>query len=89
MALTIYTCPEQIRWVKDSHQIILVDERQGKAFVLHGVEAAIWGWLSLRYAYPRLVKFVAVLLAVSATEAEQTLRATLQKWHAQGWLEVA
>jgi hypothetical protein len=89
MALTLYTCPEQLYWVKDNNQIILVDERQGKAFILQGAEAAIWGWLSLRYAYPKLVKFVAVLLAVSATEAEQTVRATLQKWHAQGLLEIS
>lgn len=85
---TVYACSDSLRWVKDTSQVIIVDEQQGKTFTLQGVDAAIWSWLSLRYSYQKLIHLVAALLAVSDVDAEHTLRTTLHRWHTQGLLEV-
>jgi len=83
-----YACPDSVRWVKDTDQVILLDEQTGRSHILQGMEAAIWGWLSLAYSYRRITPLVAALLAQPPAEAEQTLLATLERWQVVGWLEV-
>lgn len=82
----ILTGSKGVYWVKDSAQVVVVDESSGKIFLLRGKEAALWSWLSLSYPYPKLAAMMSVLLGVSNAEAEQELETILQAWLSVGLL---
>ena len=84
----VFACPESMRWVEDADRVIVVDEREGETHILRGVEAAVWGWLTLAYPYPKLVQLLAALLVLSSADAEQRLVAILQDWRAAGLLQM-
>lgn len=83
-----YTCPASVRWIRDTNQVIVIDERQHRLFQFRGVEAEIWGLLSLRYPYPKTVSLVAALLNLSADAAERELCHVLARWHGMGLLGI-
>jgi len=84
----VFSCPESVRWVEDADRVIVVDKREGETHMLRGAEAAVWGWLTLAYPYPKLVRLLAALLARSTADAEQRLAAILQDWCAAGLLQM-
>ena len=83
-----YRCAPAIAWLRDADQILLVDGQRGLSWFIRGVEAAIWDWLCLAYPYPRIVRFVSLLLRTSTEEAERRLLATLRGWREAGILYV-
>ncbi len=85
----ILTCPENVRWVNDAGQILVIDEGRGVLHTLRGDEAAVWDWLALAYPYPALVEMLAALLALSPGEAAARLEAILAVWQTAGLLEPA
>ena len=85
-AITL-TCPPHIHWVKDSGQILVVNEKKGAARILRGFEAAVWDYLMLGYSFPRLTATLGMLLDIPAREMEQKLAACLRNWQAGGLLE--
>jgi hypothetical protein len=82
----VYTCPDHIRWVKESTGIIVVDEQTQQAHHLAGAETAVWDWLMLGYAYSRMVRLTAVLLDIPFPQAKQHLHRQLQTWQRRGLL---
>jgi hypothetical protein len=80
------TCSPCLRWVKDSDQILVVDERINTPTVLQGVEAAVWDWLMLGYNLPDVSELLAVLCNESQVLAETRLFGLLQGWLKSGWL---
>jgi len=84
----VFSCPEAVRWVEDADRVLVVDDRSGETHTLRGAEAAVWGWLTLAYPYPKLVRLLAALLVLSSADAEQRLVAILQDWRAAGLLQM-
>ena len=80
--------PESVFWVRDKNRIVVIDIEKPYTQALHGLEAAIWGWLTLGYSYPRLLKLVTTALEVHPETAENSLLETLNTWIAAGILEV-
>ena len=78
------TCPPCVRWVKDSNQILIVDERVNTPTVLRDVEAAVWDWLMLGYNIPDVTELLAVLCNESPSLAETRLSGLLQGWLKSG-----
>ena len=89
MSSVVFAGSEVIQWVQDAGHVIVVDERRGEVHVLSGAEATVWGWLTLTYPYPKLIRLLAALLRLPLDEAEQRLVAILQNWRAAGLLETA
>jgi hypothetical protein len=85
-ALLILTCPPCLHWVKDSNQVLVVDERLNTATVLQGVEAAVWDWLMLGYNLADVTGLLAGLCHESQGLAETRLLGLLQGWLQSGWL---
>lgn len=88
-ARIVYTCPPNIQWVKDTYQIVVIDERTNTSIILTDAKAAVWSWLSLRYPNHRLLDGLAPLLKLPQAEAENWLRVTLDDWYGQGLLIAA
>lgn len=84
----IYLSPAGIRWVKDAEQVIVVDEQTERVHFLRGMEAVVWIWLSLAYAYPKLLNLMAALLALPVGEVEPKLLSLLQHWQQAGLLTI-
>jgi hypothetical protein len=80
------TCRPCVRWVKDSNQILIVDEQVNTPTVLRGVEAAVWDWLMLGYNLPDVTELLAVLCNESQSLAETRLCGLLQGWLKSGLL---
>ncbi len=80
-------CRSSLQWVKDTNQIIIVDEQHNAPIILQGAEVAIWEWLTLEYPYAKLLKLVEGLLKTSTDEAAQQLSIIAQRWQALGLLE--
>jgi hypothetical protein len=81
------TCPATIQWVKDSGQIVVVDEKKSGTWILHGFEAAVWDYLMLGYSYPKLIETLSTLLGLPSQEAEEKVAASIRAWQASGLLE--
>jgi hypothetical protein len=45
--------PAHIAWAQDKTCVWLVNEAENSVCALSGLEAAIWNWINLGYAYPR------------------------------------
>ena len=84
----ILRIPEDIRWVKDSNQIILLKEKDKENYFLQDVEAVIWSWLSCSYKYTKLVKMVSSLLLLSNEDSEILLSKIFNDWLALGIIEI-
>jgi hypothetical protein len=80
------TCPPCLHWVKDSNQILIVDERVNTPTVLRDVEAAVWDWLMLGYNLADVTGLLAELCHESLSLAETRLFGLLQGWLKSGWL---
>ena len=87
-AKAIYRVSDNIRWVQDANQVIVVDDHRRCFVILRAAEATIWGWLTLNYPYARLLAAVGALWTLSQAEADQRLRALLQRWSESGLLAV-
>lgn len=72
-----------MHWVIDAHQTIIVNEQSDEYTGLSDVEAVIWDWLTLNYAYNDLLRMID---ALEQTNAEKLLHTTLQKWVHTGLL---
>jgi hypothetical protein len=81
--------PAHIAWAQDKTCVWLVNEAENSVCALSGLEAAIWNWINLGYAYPRLVEMTAAYRAGSSAGAKRELTGILHQWLAQGWLEEA
>jgi hypothetical protein len=79
--------PETIRWVVDLDRTLVINELRGEVHVLHGLESAIWSWLSLGYSFSRLVSFAGEFLKISSIEAQDQIIDILDSWVASGLLE--
>lgn len=75
-----YATPATIRWVVDDDRVIVLDIASETPQVLTGREALIWRCLSLSQDLQRLVDLVHRISGLSATAAEQELRATFDHW---------
>lgn len=82
----VYHCAPTVCWVKDSEQTILVEEQNGQACSLCGLEAVVWDLLVLEYPAERIVKFLAALLDEPSEMAREELRSVLQRWEELGFL---
>lgn len=78
--------PAQIEYVRDLEWVILVSPENHKKWILQGMEAAIWNWLTLDDGYTRLVNKIAAACSVSKEEASGLLQTTLTQWVEAGLL---
>jgi hypothetical protein len=81
------TYPSTIHWVKDSGQIVVVDEKKSSTWILHGFDAAVWDYLMLGYSYPKLIETLYTLLDVPIQEVEEKVAVCIRTWQAGGLLE--
>lgn len=84
--LASYCCQDDIFWVKDIGQIILVAEAQHRAFFLRGLEEAIWNCLILGHGQRQTQRQISLLLNVTDLVAEETLLRILDSWVGMGIL---
>jgi hypothetical protein len=83
------SCPPAIHWVKDSGQIVVVDEKKPATWILQGFEAAVWDYLMLGYSFPKLTATLRTLLNVPIQEAEDKIAACIRNWQAGGLLDAS
>jgi hypothetical protein len=86
---TLLTCPPTILWVKDSGQVLVVDEKRSATWILHGFEAAVWDYMMLGYSYPEMVETLSTLLDVPIQEMKKKVAACIRDWQAGGLLEAS
>lgn len=84
---TDYRWAASRRWVHDRGRVTIVDDAGGEVIELTGWEAVVWSWLSLGYAYPRLVGLTADLLGTDAAGADARVRGLVDRWQALGLLK--
>ena len=82
----VYSCPACVRWVRDTDQVVLVDEQRHCSQVLRGDEAMLWDWLALGYSYGTLLRQSAAVWETPEQEAACILAEYLASWHQHGWL---
>ncbi|MBP7998232.1 MAG: hypothetical protein KA314_29255 [Chloroflexi bacterium] len=85
-SLTVYRCPASVLWVQDAAALIVVNETTQMTYRLEGFAAALWNWLALGYAYPRLMAFVMAWYALPASQARDLLQKQLDLWQEAGLL---
>lgn len=78
------TCCASLRWVKDSNQVLIVDDRLNTSITLYGVESTVWDWLMLGYNLSDLIDLLSVLCHESHAQAETWLVGLLQGWVKSG-----
>ena len=78
-----YTSSEELHWVIDTNQTVIINQRNGDYTILSGLEGVIWSWLTLNYSYDTLLNLTNGL---DQPNAEQLLNTTLQKWVQAGLL---
>ncbi len=82
-------CAPTVVWTRSGDRIYLVDAARATAQTLDGTAAMIWELLALGYNYGRLVAQLTDLLAISAREAREIVRNTLDAWRNENWIERA
>jgi hypothetical protein len=86
---SVYTVGDTIRWVVDDDRVIVVDDTVPAAHVFQGRDALIWRFLTLSHGYRKLVEFLAEVSDLAEPDAEQELRAVLERWARYGVLSRA
>ena len=79
--------PDSVFWVRDKNRTIVIDIENQHTLALHGLNEAIWGWLTLDYSYQRILQFVKTVLETDLESAEKVLLNALRNWVATGILE--
>lgn len=74
-----------VHWVKDIDMTLLVNEQNGKIFILRGVEAIVWDWLTFHFTFAKMTGMLAIIFGCSAYEAETRLNAILHQWAENGF----
>jgi hypothetical protein len=80
MPTRILTCSPSLQWVKDSTQVLIVDDQENRITVLEGIESSVWDWMMLGYKSSDLITFLAVLCDETKSLAETRLAGILQGW---------
>jgi hypothetical protein len=75
-----------VRWVRDANSTIIIKHDTRQVIRLVGSAAVVWDWLNLGYSFAKIVPMLALMQAVSETQAEQHLRAFLADWQLTGLL---
>lgn len=83
-----YCCVPTIVWVKDAEQTILIETVGKRSWIIRGMEAAIWDWLTLNHPAERVVRFLSALSGTSTEEARKVLSSILQGWEKAGIVQV-
>ena len=78
--------PAQVEYVRDLDQVILVSPENHQKWILQGIDAAVWNWLTLGYGYMRVVNMITTACSVSNEEASCLLQTILAKWVDAGLL---
>lgn len=86
---TIYQCQDDILWVKDRKQVIVISERRRRYFLLRGLEAAIWGWLIMGCHGRQLHQQVSLFLNTNETDAHTRIAQVMMDWVSKGILQKA
>lgn len=81
-------CVRDMNWVRDDEMTLLVNEQSGQTFVLKGLEAAIWDWLSMQFSYTKITGLLEVVSELSTVEAEFYLNTILNQWVENGLLMI-
>ena len=85
---SVYRCAPHIVWIRDADRVILVDPDNERSWLLHGIEAAIWDWLTVGYEYERIVGLLSLILQSSEDEAGATLTDALRRWCHAGLVQL-
>ena len=83
-----YRCAPTIVWARDEGRVIVVDDQDKRSWLLDGIEAAIWDWVTMGYAHPRIVSMVSLTLKGSDAQAETLLENTLHRWYLAGLVQL-
>lgn len=84
----VYRCAPTLVWVRDEGHVIVVDAQNARSWLLDGIEAAIWDWVTMGYSYPRIVNLASLILKGSQAQAETQLEETLHRWHRAGLVQL-
>ena len=81
-----FSCAPGIVWVRDADRVLLANPAMGKSWSLGETEAALWDWLAMGYTYTEVVRLMSLALRISQSEAGETTRDVLLRWHGEGIL---
>ena len=76
-----------IHGVRDIDMTLLVNDQNGKSFILRGLEATIWDWLTLNYSYNKIVGLLATIFDLPICKTEFRLNSILREWVEKGLLK--
>ena len=79
--------PAWIQWCVDARQVTIIDRACAKAYVLSGLQAAVWNWFTLGYSCSRVIEMVSSAGSQSLPAADALVCSMISDWMANGLLE--
>jgi len=77
-----------LHWARDLDRTILVSDESGRSFILRGLEAIVWSWLTLAFPYSKIASLLSTILESPISEAEFRLNVILRQWVENGLLTI-
>ena len=78
-----------IRWLRNSSDIIIINDDLLKRWVLQDIEADMWDWLWQEFNQQSIIKMIALMNHSTEIQALQQFNKISAKWEEQGLIERA
>jgi hypothetical protein len=78
---------ENIRWVIDCTQIIVVNDADGCSMILKDWEAVVWSYLARGYTPEQAATPLSQMRSILPAQAAQDIHSALRCWYEAGWLQ--
>lgn len=76
-----------LRWLRIAEGIIILNANLTKKWMIKGIEANLWEWVSQGFSYKKMVEMVSKLLNLNKAKSEKYIKQKIFKLEQKGLLE--
>lgn len=76
-----------IRWLRNSDEIIIINDDMAKRRVLQDIEADVWEWLCQEFNQQCIIKMITLMNYSTEIQALQLFNKISANWEEQGFIK--
>ncbi len=76
-----------IRWLRNSGEIVIINDDLSKRWVLQDIEVDVWEWLCQEFNHESIIKMIALINHSTEVQALQLFNEISAIWEEQGFIK--
>lgn len=76
-----------IRWLRNSGEMIIINDDLSKSWVLQDIEADVWEWVCQEFNQQSIIKMIALINQSTEVQALQLFNEISTNWEEQGFIK--